>query len=357
MSLPHGFQTALDTIPAEVPYLHAEPDLVARWAERIGPEGFRIGICWHGNLRSSPQRSIPLESFAPLAAIEGVRLISLLEEQGPLDVDAEGQRFTIETLGDDFDSGPDSFIDCAAVMASLDLVVTADTSIAHLAGALGRPVLLALKHAADWRWLQDRDDSPWYPTMRLFRQAHRGDWNDVLRRIAAWVEPLVAARHATRHKTAAATRINIPVSVGELIDKITILEIKEREITDPTKLANVRRELALLRLARLEAGFGNPKLRALESALGDVNVELWRIQDRLRASEPATGTDAELVDLARRLSRTNDTRARLKQAINSLLSSAIVEEKSYQVTEIAPGLPARDASDRTEFTPGPLLQS
>ena len=91
---------------------------------------------------------------------------------------------TVATLGDEFDSGPDAFIDTAAVMMNLDLVVTSDTSIAHLAGALGRPVWIALRHVPDWRWMLDREDSPWYPTARLFRQRRPGDWDDVAERMA-----------------------------------------------------------------------------------------------------------------------------------------------------------------------------
>jgi tetratricopeptide (TPR) repeat protein len=338
MSLPRGFQTMLDTIPAGVPYLHPEPDLVASWAERIGGEGFRIGICWQGNSVLNLQRSIPLESFAPLAAIEGVRLLSLRKEQESLEVDAKGHRFTIEKLGDDFDSGPDAFVDCAAVMATLDLVVTSDTSIAHLAGALGRPVLLALKHAADWRWLRARDDSPWYPTMRLFRQARRGDWDDVLLHIARWVEPLVAARNVTQQSLRQVNRINVPMSVGELVDKITILEIKECRIADPAKLTNVRHELALLRMARLQAGLGGTELRELERSLADVNTRLWQLQDRLRARRASPRGGDELFELAQEFCTASDTRARLKRAVDALVGSAIVEEKSWPIGDPASGL-------------------
>jgi tetratricopeptide (TPR) repeat protein len=338
MSLPRGFQTTLDTIPARIPYLHAEPDLVARWAERIGSDGFRIGVCWRGNALLDLQRSIPLACFTPLAAIEGVRLLSLRKEPELHEVEATERKFVIESLGDDFDAGPDSFIDSAAVMATLDLVVTSDTSIAHLAGALGRPVLLALKYAADWRWLRERDDCPWYPTMRLFRQTRNGDWDSVLERIAAWVAPLAAARSVTCQPRLPATRIDVPVSVGEFIDKITILEIKEGRIADPAKLANVRRELALLRMVHLEAGLGSAKLRELEGELKDVNARLWQLQDTLREREAQGGFDVTLVDLARQISRCNDARAGLKQAINSLLRSAIVEEKSYSVVEPGAGV-------------------
>lgn len=338
MSLPRGFQTTLDTIPARVPYLYAEPDRVAKWGDRIGSDGFRIGICWSGNAHSNLQRSIPLASFAPLAAIPGVRLVGLKKDQGPLEVETKGHRFVVESLGGDFDAGPDSFIDCAAVMASLDLVVTSDTSVAHLAGALGRPVLLALRYAADWRWLRDRDDSPWYPTMRLFRQARKGDWEEVLERIATWVEPLAAARNATRQPVRPMTRISVPVSVGELIDKMTILGIKERRITDPDKLANIRHELALLRMARLEAGLGGAKLHELETALEVVNTHLWELQDTLHGHAPPGSQGTGLADLLRELYETNDTRAGLKQKINALLCSAIVEEKSYPVEALGRGI-------------------
>ncbi len=338
MSLPRGFQTTLDTIPARIPYLHAEPDRVAKWAERIGADGFRIGVCWSGNARTNLQRSIPLESFAPLAAIAGVRLVGLKKDQGPLVVEAKGHRFLIESLGEDFDAGPDAFIDCAAVIASLDLVVTSDTSIAHLAGALGRPVLLALRQAADWRWLRDRDDSPWYPTMRLFRQARRGDWDEVLERIAAWVEPLAAARNATRQPARPVTRISVPLSVGELIDKITILEIKERRITDPEQLCDIRRDLALLRMARLEAGLCGAKLHALEAALEAANAHLWELQDTLHGHAPPGGFDTALADLLRQLRETNDTRAGLKQAIDALPGPAIVEEQSIPVEDVGRGI-------------------
>src|SRR5258707_11619451 len=101
---------------------------------------------------------------------------------------------TVETLGAEFDQGPDAFVDTAAVNANLDLVITTDTAVAHLVGALGRPVWIALKQVPDWRWLLDREDSPWYPTARLFRQRRAGDWDELIARIAAELDKFAASR-------------------------------------------------------------------------------------------------------------------------------------------------------------------
>ena len=205
MSLPGALGLTLRTMRAEVPYLSSDPALVAKWRERIGVSGLKIGICWQGTLSTDKGRSAPLRQFHCIAAIPGVRLISLQKING-LDQLAnlpEGMR--VEMLGEDFENGPDVFADTAAVMAHLDLVITTDTSIAHLAGALGRPVWVALKHSANWRWLLDRSDSPWYPTARLYRQSVRMEWDAVFERMAADLVQFgvrAAAREATGPESA-----------------------------------------------------------------------------------------------------------------------------------------------------------
>ena len=176
LSMPLAFGTTLATIPADIPYLVAEPERVARWQSRIGGHGFRIGVCWQGAAGIETSRHFIAERLAPLARLPGVRLISLQKAVAP-------PAAAIEYLGDDFDSGPDAFLDSAAAIQSLDLVVTVDTALAHLAGALGAPTWVALKRLADWRWFQDRGDSPWYPGMRLFRQSAPGDWDSVMSQI------------------------------------------------------------------------------------------------------------------------------------------------------------------------------
>ena len=124
-----------------------------------------------------------MTEFLRLSRVPNVRLISLQKKHGLDQLASLPSGTIVENLGDEFDSGPDAFIDTAAVMANLDLIITADISIAHVGGALGCPTWVGLKYVPDWRWLIDREDSPWYPTMRLFRQNIDGDWNFVFSRI------------------------------------------------------------------------------------------------------------------------------------------------------------------------------
>ena len=187
LSLPLAFRTGSTPVPAAVPYLVAEYDRVAAWQRRLPEGGFRIGIAWQGNPEHAEDRdrSAPLRCFEPLARVPGVRLISLQKNHGLDQMASLPEGMEVATLGDDFDSGPDAFVDTAAVMASLDLVICSDTSIAHLAGALGRPVWVALSAVPEWRWMMQRGDSPWYPTMRLFRQKEHGGWPAVFAAMAA----------------------------------------------------------------------------------------------------------------------------------------------------------------------------
>jgi Flp pilus assembly protein TadD len=323
-SLPHAFGTRLDTIPAAVPYLAAEPPLREMWARRIGAAGFKIGIVWQGNPypEADRARSMPLAALAPLAEVAGVRLISLQKGAGEEQLSLLPPSMRVETLGADFDAGPDAFVDTAAAMTCLDLIVTCDTSIAHLAGALAAPVWVALKSDAEWRWLTGRADSPWYPTMRLFRQSRRGVWRDVFDAMALELAALAARRAAPR-------LVSTPCSLGELIDKITILRIKVGRMREEEKLANVRRELALLeRLAREDGAIG-PSIDLLTDRLAAVNARLWDIEDAIRTCERKGDFGPSFVALARSVYGENDVRAALKRAINTLANSALIEEKSY----------------------------
>ena len=323
-SLPRAFRTRLNSVPAEVPYLAAEPALATRWAARIGAAGFRIGIAWQGNPHPEADRAraFPLAAAAPLAALPGVRLISLQKGFGEDQREALPRGMRVETLGDEFDAGPDAFVDTAAAMAHCDLVVTCDTSIAHLAGALARPVWVALKSDAEWRWMTGRDNSPWYPTMRLFRQPRRGAWADVFEAMARALSETLAALGRK-------PILRAPCSTGDLIDRITILRIKSARMVDEQKRVNVRRELDLLEAEARKGGVVGGAVEALGDELAAVNGRLWEVEDALRVCERQGDFGPRFVGLARSVYALNDQRAAFKRAINRLFDSAVVEEKSY----------------------------
>ena len=178
MSLPHLFKTQLDTIPLTNPYLYADHEKTKTWGERLRGDKFKIGICWQGSkAKIDLGRSFPLSLFEGLSNAPNVELISLHKGEGESQI--EGISFEVTTLGADFDVGDDAFLDTAAVMMNCDLIITSDTAVAHLAGALGCQTWVALKHVPDWRWMLNRPDSPWYPTMTLYRQKISGDWGCV----------------------------------------------------------------------------------------------------------------------------------------------------------------------------------
>jgi len=179
--LPHAFRTMIGTIPADVPYLRPKPAEIAPARRRLAPLAGRrkIGLCWAAG-GWKPERSLAPGMLAPLAVVPGVAFVSL--QRGPA---CESWRAVPEGPPIAAALTSDSIDETAAAIADLDLVITVDTMVAHLAGALGVPVWVMLHAAADWRWLLDREDSPWYPTMRLFRQTARGDWGSVVVQIAA----------------------------------------------------------------------------------------------------------------------------------------------------------------------------
>jgi Flp pilus assembly protein TadD len=199
VSLPAIFRTSLDTIPATVPYLQADSVLVQLWRQELNASRqvgtskpqFLVGIAWQGSpsYRADYLRSIPLAQFAPLADVEGVQIISL--QKGPATEQLLTQgKFFVLNLGSRLDEAHGAFMDTAAIMRNVDLVISSDSAVAHLAGALGVPVWVALPLVADWRWLLQRDDSPWYPSMRLFRQTRHGHWDDVFQRLAEELKSL-----------------------------------------------------------------------------------------------------------------------------------------------------------------------
>jgi tetratricopeptide (TPR) repeat protein len=196
MSLPLAFGTTLETIPAHVPYLGADPARIVRWQGRLaGLAAFRVGLCWAGAPRRHLQRahaidrrrSIALAQYAPLGAIPGVGFVSLQKGDAAAEAVTPPSGLTLH----DWTHELRDFADTAALIAALDLVITVDTSVAHLAGALGKSVWVLNRFDACWRWLTDRTDSPWHPTARLWRQPEAGDWESVVAQVAVALRSLI----------------------------------------------------------------------------------------------------------------------------------------------------------------------
>ena len=197
MSLPFLCRTTAPAdVPAAVPYLTPPPDCVDRWRTRLAPAGARptvgprVGLVWAGAARPDPLRTIPLADLSPLLAVTGVRWVSL--QVGP----ASSELATVPAAADVDDLSPHltDFAETAAALGQLDLLITIDTGTAHLAGAVGCPTWTLLPFSPDWRWMLDRSDSPWYPTMRLFRQAERKEWGPVVAEVTAALQAWAAAR-------------------------------------------------------------------------------------------------------------------------------------------------------------------
>jgi hypothetical protein len=185
-------------IPETGRYLAAEPARVAQWRDRIGGEGYRIAIAWHGDAAAmgAEGKSFPVAALAGIASIPGVRLINLQKNAGTEQLDKLPAGMAVESFAG-FDDGPGAFLDSAAIVENCDLVISCDTALAHLAGALGVPNWIALKYVPEWRWFLGRSDTPWYPNTRLFRQAAPGDWGSVFRDM----EAELASRLSTSRKS------------------------------------------------------------------------------------------------------------------------------------------------------------
>jgi tetratricopeptide (TPR) repeat protein len=183
LSLPLVFNTTIETIPAKVPYLNSDPLLTGKWKDRIQYDNSRckVGIAWAGNpgFKQNRYRNCPLENFLPLAQLHSVTLYSLQKGEEAKQTKNLPEEMKLIDFTDEFID----FSYTAAFIDSLDLVISVDTAVAHLAGALGKPVWTLLPFSPEWRWLLNREDTPWYPTMRLFRQSSLGDWESVMDRV------------------------------------------------------------------------------------------------------------------------------------------------------------------------------
>ena len=208
MSAPYKCKTQLDSIPNTIPYIYPKPELIHQWKNYFSSNhDFKIGICWQGNMnyqktslkRAVAEKSLHLELFEPLNRIPGVSLYSLQKIGGTDQIKKIQNTFTLHTFNE-FDEHNGRFMDTAAIMKNLDLIITVDTATAHLAGSLGVPVWTLLPYHADWRWMKKINYTPWYPTMRLFRQKNHGDWYRVIQEITDCLKILLPQKTVYLHQ-------------------------------------------------------------------------------------------------------------------------------------------------------------
>ncbi|MBR0871352.1 tetratricopeptide repeat protein [Bradyrhizobium tropiciagri] len=324
LSLPRIFATQNDTVPATVPYIAPDPDLVARWwGERLGTHpGPSVGLVWQGNPAHvhDSRRSLPLDRLRPLLDCPGARFVSL--QVGP------GQNQLTEFDDGIVDAGaqidPGSFADAAAIIANLDLVITVDSAIAHLAGAMGKPVWILLAKGSDWRWPRDRDETPWYPHARLFRQAVPGDWAEVIGRLCTALWSFTSAEAARSDEPtkdpviASALRMAAPRPVSEntvLCDALFVEACRHhragnfdraKRLFEQVLVFDPRHVNTLCNLAALEieAGEGELALKRLRIAVNLapnlVPVRIGLAEALLGAgrTEQALGEYGKAIDLA-----------------------------------------------------------
>ena len=338
LSVPQYLNISPDNPIITHPYINAPEKYIEKWKHILtGDKKPIIGINWQGNplheTTNSKGRSIPLESFAPLTKTPNIKLLSLQKGLGSEQLERCSFKDHFVGSQDQINDTWD-FVETAAIVANCDLVITSDTSVAHLAGGMGKTTWLLLKTVPEWRWGLEGESTFWYPSMRLFRQRERGNWDEVLQRVADALEEHFESNIDVAHTMAEQKSrpkpiqdILAPVSLGELIDKITILQIKRAHARGKS-IDNIEHELNELNatLERLSVDVD----QAVIDQLKCVNQELWNIEDSIRDCERQKSFGEDFIDLARAIYQKNDYRAALKKEINIIYGSALIEEKLYR---------------------------
>lgn len=326
LHIPRALGIDPKTYGDHVPYISADPVRVKAWARKMVSKDFKVGICWGGNRESPAEkgRSAPLEAFAPLAAIPGVRLFSLQKGQPAEEIKTASFRRELYDFGDSFDADGQAFLDTAAVMMSLDLVVTVDTSVAHVAGALGRPVHLLLRVEPDWRWLARETDTVWYPSARLFRQRVAGDWSEPMALIAADI----IAR--TSQKGSAPTLDHlpkVPISYGELAGQIADWSVRTKFGDGSNKDADLRRNYLKNEWDNLIKD--NKLLSSLQVEIEQIAHQIAEAERKLRAHEEAGNVDRALLGLVREMSSLKQKREDRGRRIDALAETELQSSEHH----------------------------
>ena len=338
LSVPRHLEVSPGNPVVTEPYIKTTDELNAKWAGILGvKEKPIIGINWQGNPKTEKTgiqgRSLALETFAPITRSSQISLLSLQKGFGSEQLETCSFKDRFISCQDQVNDTWD-FLETAAIIANCDLVITSDTSVAHLAGGMGKTTWLLLLKVPDWRWGLEGDTTFWYPSMRLFRQKERGNWEEVMERVAEALQEhfgdnpeITPAAPGPSIKPEQIQDILAPISLGELIDKITILQIKSQHLQG-IALVNVKKELEAV-----ETTLNNLQLNidtTLIQHLKEVNQDLWQIEDAIRDQERQKNFGETFIKLARSVYQQNDRRAAIKKEINTTYGSDLVEEKSYQ---------------------------
>ena len=340
LSVPRHLEVSPKNPIITEPYIKTTEGLTSKWAGILSAEQKPIiGINWQGNPKAEKTglrgRSLALEVFSPITGSSQISLLSLQKGFGSEQLETCSFKDRFVSCQDQVNATWD-FLETAAIIANCDLVITSDTSVAHLAGGMGKTTWLLLHKVPDWRWGLEGETTFWYPSMRLFRQTERGNWDEVMERVAEALQKYFGGYSADRNtvnapaptaKSQQFQEIHAPISLGELIDKITILEIKEKHLQG-SALKNVVKELAALQrtLDSLDLQV-DPKLI---QCLQQINQDLWQIEDDIRDKERRKDYGEGFIHLARSVYQQNDRRAAIKKEINTTHGSSLTEEKSYQ---------------------------
>jgi tetratricopeptide (TPR) repeat protein len=313
LSLPGLLGATVDTVRADVPYLSADSLRVREWRKRLQTHtGLRIGIVWQGSqqYKGDRHRSVSLASFEPLAQLPGVRLFSL--QFGPGRDQLKGwDRYKIIDLQPEMAAADGGFLETAAVIANLHLVISVDTAVAHLAGALAAPVWVALPFACDWRWLRDGEETSWYPTMRLFRQKSPGGWSDVFQRMAEALE-------REREKLSSRQPLAAEPSPGEILDRIGALEVCRQRIAERLEGEAIDRDLSRCRAAGARIVNEPAELVALAGEFRTIHEAIWNATEAMHRAQRSPDSGLSLNELARKVATLSQQRDDLKHRVDAL---------------------------------------
>ncbi|MFC1842107.1 tetratricopeptide repeat protein [Candidatus Dependentiae bacterium] len=327
MSLPLQFKTTVDTVPDEIPYLYANPELIDYWKKELGPDkNFKIGICWQGNKGYRSQalkhavaaKSMHASIFKPLAEIPGVSLYCLQKVNG--EEQLKEIDFEIHTFGPDFDKSHGRFMDTAALIKNLDLIVSVDTSVCHVSAALGAQVWTMLPNPADWRWMLKTNKTPWYPNMRLFRQKEYGTWENLMQAVKQEVCKLVGEKNVKASSIDDKSKIE-DLPFQETLDKLIILKIKYDDSQDPNIGKELEKTEDQLRKMLLLYKANTDELDTLAEKLYDINSQLIYMDKQISKLEDKSVLNPDFIDLTKRVLLINKLKQHVKKEIKGIIKS------------------------------------